>query len=442
MMKLATKVLVGFGLALSLSSAAGAQVTLSPGAQTGEAGSVVNFDFGVTGDQAAATAVARFRLALDPATAVIEPVLRDEATGEVDCSIASDLSAFVTTGPVFYQPNNKRVVIGFGDFAAPVQAFGRSGTILSCKFRIKAGTANGTYPLECSGNPTASTAGGASITSTCTNGELTVTGGGTTEPTPTATLPSNPVILSPGNHSVTTGQVGTIIELPFAVEGASAAQVAVARFRLALDPATSVLDPVLKDVATGEVDCTVATDLAGFVTTGPVFYQPNNKRVVIGFGDFAAPVQAFGRSGTILTCKFTLKAGTAPGQYLLECSGAPTASSAAGAALDSACVAGALNIGGGIGATVTPTATPTASLTPTDAPSATPSFSPTNTPAVTPPTNTPTRTSTRAASATHTPQGQVEDEDGCQLSASNDGHISLVWLAGAAGLLLIRRRRR
>src|SRR5205823_6294282 len=153
---------------------AGAQVVLGPGNQSGNAGDTVDFQFSISGASAAQVAVARFRLALDPATAVITPVLKDATTGEVDCTIASDLASHVTTGPVFYQPTQKRVVIGFGDFAAPVQAFGRDGMILSCKFTINAGTAAGMYPLACSGAPTASDAAGGTIASSCADGQLTV----------------------------------------------------------------------------------------------------------------------------------------------------------------------------------------------------------------------------------------------------------------------------
>src|SRR5690349_7624898 len=105
------KTLVGAAaLMTGMLGVASAQVVLSPGNQSGNAGDTVDFQFAVSGAQAAATAVARFRLALDPATAVIEPVLKDATTGEVDCTIATDLAGFVTTGPVFYQPTNKRVV--------------------------------------------------------------------------------------------------------------------------------------------------------------------------------------------------------------------------------------------------------------------------------------------------------------------------------------------
>ena len=229
--------------------------------------------------------------------------------------------------------------------------------------------------------------------------------------TPTPTLAA--VVLGPGNQS---GGPGEVVDFQFPVTGSKAADTAVARFRLAYDPATSVFDPVLKQGGQpGEVDCTVAADLANRITPGPVFSQPGNNRVVISFGDFTAPVTSLGRSGVVLSCKFMIKAGAANGTYPLPCSGAPTASDATGTELPSICVDGQLTVGTGPPAsptaspTETPTATPTSTPAPTETPThtATPSASPTDTPTHTPSatpthTDTPTTTPTGTPTPTHT----------------------------------------
>jgi MYXO-CTERM domain-containing protein len=165
----------GILLSLMLSASfAQAQVVLSPGNQSGSPGETVDFQFLVTGPSAPQTVVARFRLVYDSASSPFDPVVTSGA--QVACAVAPDLASWVTPGPVFSQPESGRIVVGFGDFTAPLTPFGRAGVVLSCQFTIKPDAQPGTYPLNCMGRATASDASGRELPSSCANGQLVVTG--------------------------------------------------------------------------------------------------------------------------------------------------------------------------------------------------------------------------------------------------------------------------
>lgn len=148
---------------------------MGAGAITAQPGETVELPIILTGSDAAATAVARFRIAYDNDTAVYDPIYGPG--GAVDCGVADDLADFVSPGPVFFQPERNRIVVGFGDFQAPVEPFGRDGVVMTCSIAIRPDARAGTYPLFCLGESTASKASGAQISASCIPGTLHITGG-------------------------------------------------------------------------------------------------------------------------------------------------------------------------------------------------------------------------------------------------------------------------
>ncbi len=161
------------------SASAQSQVALSPGAQTGSPGEIVEFAFGFEGDDSVVAGVG-FTIVYGSNAPYI-PVNTD---GVVDCAIEPGANA--DAGLPFFDSKRNIFAVSFGDFSAPVSPIGKSGTIVRCRVKIKDDAALGTYPLTCvADSASASSAEGAALVATCTDGVLNIVPLPTPEPTDT-----------------------------------------------------------------------------------------------------------------------------------------------------------------------------------------------------------------------------------------------------------------
>jgi len=227
------------------------------------------------------------------------------------------------------------------------------------------------------------------------------------------------VTIGPLQPSGASGQV-----VDFAISYSGPTNVNGISFEMVYGPEQmSAFTPVLKAGSANALDCVTAADLPGEVAIAARLLPSHGTIAftVLGLSFTTGPV-AFGRTGILGTCKFTI--GTEmPTMVPLPCSpatGATSASDVLGTDLPTTCVDGVLTIT----AASLPTVTPLPTMTPT--PSATLTLTSTPTASATP-TATSTRTATPSATATPiptdtptetpTPQGCAGDQDG-------DGSVS------------------
>ncbi len=141
-------------------------------------------------------------------------------------------------------------------------------------------------------------------------------------------------------------------------------------FALIYGPTQSAaFTPVFRGTSQTNIACRTAPDLDPSISIAAVRVSPDKIAfVVLGFNFAQGPV-AFGRTGVLGTCEFSI-ATTATGTVSLPCdtsAGATTASDVEGGDLIATCVDGALTVTG-----PPPTATPTPTATPSPTPTATP----------------------------------------------------------------------
>jgi hypothetical protein len=170
-MKVLEAILVGSLAVVALGGAATAQVDvlLTPGTQAGAEGRETLFEFGFTGDGSVVSG-GGFDIDYDPATAPYTPVA--DENGVVDCTVAEGANS--DPGLVLFDPDRRLFAVSFGDFTPPlILPIGLSGVILRCKVQIH-NDADGLYVLPCKNQGFANDALGTELTTSCTNGTLSV----------------------------------------------------------------------------------------------------------------------------------------------------------------------------------------------------------------------------------------------------------------------------
>jgi hypothetical protein len=191
---------VGVSLvAVLVGGAAGAQVTVGPGNQTGQPGQQVEFAFGYTGTNVSAFG---FNIIYDAATAPYEPVLMAGTTDQIDCARdTGEPLPNIDLPPLVFVLSGK-IAVSLGDLTFPIAAIGRDGVVARCKFQIKSSAAPGTYPLVCDTAPGQTTAAdpvGNELQVTCQDGQLLIP---TVPPTSTIT-PTPPVPTATSTATIT-----------------------------------------------------------------------------------------------------------------------------------------------------------------------------------------------------------------------------------------------
>ena len=193
-------------------SEAQADVTLGPGAYSGQQGATVAFDFAVTGPQASNVNSFSWRLEVDGIA--FEPLCSGApcaSLGVLDCLWAGTIPTPDAASPIDYVvPVSGTPYVRVRYAPNTVGAtLGTSGVIVSCNFRVKASAAPDTYPLVCvSSPPPSANSPTAQLTVSCPNGSLQVTAPiptntPTTTPTSTPTHTPTPTATATATHTAT-----------------------------------------------------------------------------------------------------------------------------------------------------------------------------------------------------------------------------------------------
>ena len=193
-------------------SEAQADVTLGPGAYSGQQGATVAFDFAVTGPQASNVNSFSWRLEVDGIA--FEPLCSGApctSLGVLDCLWAGTIPTPDAASPIDYVvPVSGTPYVRVRYAPNTVGAtLGTSGVIVSCNFRVKASAAPDTYPLVCvSSPPPSANSPTAQLTVSCPNGSLQVTAPTptntpTTTPTSTPTHTPTPTATATATHTAT-----------------------------------------------------------------------------------------------------------------------------------------------------------------------------------------------------------------------------------------------
>jgi MYXO-CTERM domain-containing protein len=329
-----------------------------------------------------------------------------KTNGRPDCTVNGDINKGGTS--FAFQPSGctagtdctgARALVLALDNVDPIA----DGSVLyACQVKIAADAAAGNYPLT-NTNTGASDPDGVALTTTGTDGSVTVEGAVDT-------------LISVGSAEGNAGQ-----QVQFNVTLTTTQQVAGTQNDIAFDPLT----PIGANTSNRPL-CAVNPDISkggtsfAFQPSGCAAGECTGVRALVLALDNVDPIP----TGSVMySCQVVIDGEATEGNYPLTCTNAG-ASDPAGVALQAQCSNGQISV---VGEEETPTETPT------------------NTPVVTPPppastaTNTPVPTNTRKPTATG---GGGNDDDGCAIVAPAQSSAAWMLLLPAAALLWLRRRSR
>jgi hypothetical protein len=190
MVRLNKALVVAAGVLMSVTGLAHAQLTVSPGNQTGVPGQIAEWTFAIDGASANVVSSFGYGIRYDAAEqAIFTPV--PMGTG-IACAFEPDLAATGNFQNLSNsQPDRQRVRISAGDFQDPITSFGRGGNIITCQFQIASDAPVGTIPLECIGAASSTDPNLNDIETTCVAGTLEILPAPPTD-TPQPTFTSTP----------------------------------------------------------------------------------------------------------------------------------------------------------------------------------------------------------------------------------------------------------
>jgi len=180
--------LAACAIALLGAGAARAAVTIGPGAQSGAPGQVVEWQFAISGDDAANASILAFDIPDVTVDSLFEPVLKDPQKNDVDCSMSADLADRFDALTKWLGKSTLAVSFSRKATADP-KTIGRAGGYMTCKIKIKDdAVSEQPIALGCE-NADVSDGDNSPLDATCEAGALTV---GPALPTPTGTTGASP----------------------------------------------------------------------------------------------------------------------------------------------------------------------------------------------------------------------------------------------------------
>jgi hypothetical protein len=315
-------------------------------------------------------------------------------------------------------------------------------TMYTCNVTINSTAAMMDYPLTCS-DAGASDPSGGSLTTSCTDGMISVTTGGPT-PTPTAGG-TDQAIITIGSTSGMIGQPG--LSIPVMVNtGVAGTQIAGTQNNITFSGGIGAAVSIAAK-SNGKPDCTVndAINKGGtsfaFQPAGCTGEMCTAVKALVLALDNVCPICGTSTTDcpglpacpvTMYTCNVTINSTAAMMDYPLTCSDAG-ASDPAGGSLTTSCTDGKITVSSGGGGTPTPTPT-TGGATPT----ATHTGGAVGTPTATHTGGGHTPTRTRVIGPTFPRQ----DDDACAIVSPSTSGTGWMLFLPAAALLWFRRRSR
>ncbi len=409
-------------------SRASAQVLITVGSATADAGGTATFQVTLSGVAAGGTLANNAQLDIIFPTAVF-----DVASGSV-CTLDPRLAALNHTESLPTSPNpgegNKRLRLNVIDSLDPLGDV-TDGILYTCVFPVKGDAPAGDVTLNGTRVNVGDTTGTVILASgetAAVDGTVTVAGVGEECPSPTPIAPpTSGVFIQVGD--VTQAAPGATANFSVSLHGVAAGGT------LANNAQLDIIFPTAAfDVTSGSV-CTLDPRLAALNHTESLPTSPNpgegNKRLRLNVIDSLDPLGDV-TDGVLYTCAFPVKADAATAEVVLngtrvnvgDTTGTVILASGESAAVDGIVVICAEGPGP---ATETPTATPTETAVPTVTDTVAPTATRTRTPI--PP----------VATATPGAGGLIEDEDGCQMTARG---TSSAWALLIPGIILLGLRRR
>lgn len=408
-------------------SPASAQIQITVGDATADAGGTATFQVTLSGVAAGGTLANNAQLDIIFSTAVF-----NVESGTV-CTLDPRLSTLNHTESLPTSPDpgagNKRIRLSVIDSLAPLGEV-TDGVLYTCVFPVKADAPAGAATLNGTRVNVGDTAGSilASGESAAIDGTVTVVGGPVQCPDPTPfPTPASGIFIQVGD--VTQAAPGATANFTVSLHGVAAGGTLANNAQLDIIFPTSVFD-----VTAGTV-CTLDSRLAALNHTESLPTSPDpgpgNKRIRLSVIDSLAPLGEV-TDGVLYNCTFPVVAGAEIGEVVLNGTRVNVGDTAGGilASGEGAAVDGVIVIcPQSVDPTVTPTATPTETAIPTAtetsvAPTATHTSVPTATRTTAPPTAAP---------------GGVEDEDGCQISSRSSANGWVLFLPALVVLALRRR---
>jgi len=410
-----------------VASAASAQILITVGNATAEAGGTATFQVSLSGVAAGGTLANNAQLDIIFPTAVF-----DVNAGSV-CTLDPRLSALNHTETLPTSPDpgagNKRIRLNVIDSLEPLGEV-TDGVLYTCAFPVRSDAPGGTVTLNGTRVNVGDTAGGilASGEAAAVDGTVTVSAGPVQCPDPTPfPTPASGIFIKVGG--VTQAAPGGTASFTVSLNGVAAGGTLANNAQLDIIFPTSVFN-----VTAGSV-CTLDPRLSALNHTETLPTSPDpgagNKRIRLNVIDSLDPLGEV-TDGVLYTCSFPVVAGAEVGEFVLNGTRVNVGDTAGGilATGEAAAVDGVVVVCPSTEPTFTPTTVPTATPTETQVPTQT--VTPTNTPVATA-TNT-----ARPATPTRTPGG-VEDEDGCQIS-TRSGTNGWAIFVPALAILVLRRR--
>jgi hypothetical protein len=413
--------IAAFAASAMLALAAGAQaqdeVSIEIGSATGNQGATVQVSVTMTtpllGTEVAGTQN-DITFAGELGGGIIQ--IAAKANGKPSCTVNPDIDKGATS--FAFQPSGctpgtnctgiRALVLALDNVAAIP-----SGSVLyTCDVLIAADAPPDDYSLNNS-NEGASTPDGTALTTSGTDGTVTVEG-----------VVVTPAVIHVGSTSGNPGQPDLSIDVT--LETLLGTEVAGTQNDITFSGGVGAAIRI-KAKANGKPDCAVNPDIDKGGTS--FAFQPSGcsgeectgvRSLVLALDNVAA----IPNGSVLYTCGIDITETAEVGQtYDLVCSNAG-ASDGAGVAIDTSCTNGTVEVGGVIVPTSTPTDTPVVD---------------TPTPAA---TSTNTTVPTLTKKPTNTPGGGGNDDDGCAIVAPAQSSFAWMLLLPAAALLWFRRRSR